>query len=110
MKLEPGKYYRTRNGKQAYIHFHRWYKDVSYPWVGEVIHNGTRTSLESWTSLGMINLFGRSDYDLVDKWGSGEPLSSLDKESIKEAIAQIRLEICGLEQRLDGLSYDIFGR
>ena len=69
MKLEAGKYYKTRNGLKAYVEFIRQdspFGDylTEYPATGFIENLGE----QMWKTNGEFNTFIESELDLISEW------------------------------------------
>ena len=75
MKLEPGKYYRTRGGRKVLIvaTFDPFDDDSRYPCIGYVEGIGN----ECWQADGIYSMAGAAQLDLVAEWVD-EPIPSQD--------------------------------
>lgn len=69
LKIEPGKYYRTRNKRKAYVGYrHPDWVQTSYPFVGHVEEINETTLPKTWTDNGETYFSEKSDSDLVAEW------------------------------------------
>ena len=69
MKLEAGKYYKTRNGLKAYVEFIRQdspFGDylTKYPAMGFIERYGE----QRWKTNGEFNTFIENELDLISEW------------------------------------------
>lgn len=67
MKIEVGKFYKTRNGLKVKIT--RGAYDVGYPWCGKILKLST---YGIWTKAGRYLLSRTGPYDLVSEWPSSK--------------------------------------
>ncbi len=69
MKLEAGKYYKTRNGLKAYVEFIRQHSPfgdylTKYPAMGFIERYGE----QRWKTNGEFNTFIENELDLISEW------------------------------------------
>lgn len=69
MKIEVGKYYRTRDGRKAYVGYrHPEIAKTKYVLVGHVVADNRSLLTFKWLACGQWRVCGESDSDLVAEW------------------------------------------
>jgi len=69
MKLEAGKFYKTRDGHKAYIAGKHFDSTIPYPIVGWIENEDCP---QTWKPDGVFTLSGNAEYDLVAEWREPE--------------------------------------
>lgn len=83
MKIEAGKYYRTRGGEKALVTDRD--KDPNYPWNGRI---GDKAL--NWTEEGPEFLHHVSQHDLVAEWVDEPSASDRALQAADEAIERLK--------------------
>jgi hypothetical protein len=109
MKIEAGKYYRTRFGKKAYTSGFSPFSSTSEIHIISGWVNGSSTPT-TWTSDGRMYRHGESENDLVAEWV--DPISVdltvrlIDRNGLKmvmiEPINHERVHFIGVGQKMPG--------
>lgn len=66
LTLEAGKYYRTRDGKKAFVAGKNPFEDLEYPFIG--VLQSDASSSDSWAVDGRYIVGEKSNDDLVAEW------------------------------------------
>lgn len=78
MKIDAGKYYKTRSGAKVYIGFKSRFF-ARNPMMGEFEHDGA----DSWTEEGCyLDKETESEYDLISEWTDEPKIKLLDYSAI----------------------------